>query len=259
MFPRAVLAAMAAGLIGSGMAIGERPACAADPMVNAPVAVDPAAGSAAPSVSAPASRPTSQPASAPAPAAGRSSFADQAISGPGQAPAHQGPQDGGGGGPLGNIGTTLLSLFAVIALIVVVVWVVRKLVPGFRGGADSGPVRVLGKHYLAPKLQLFLVRIGERVVVIGAAGGHLSQVCQITDKDEIAELLRQCEQARSGSISNSFRSLFTQDRSKLRDAAGDEPDDPDGSADPETAEIRGELDSTVGRLRELLSNRRGEQ
>jgi flagellar biogenesis protein FliO len=269
MFPRALLVAWATGLIGPWMAVSGRCLFAANPIANTPLAVDSAeasdahAAGGAPSAPAPASRPSAATTAPHTPegAGGKDKyFNDPLAAGPNLDASDTGR--GGNGGDVGDIGGTVLSLLLVVVLILVVVWVLRRLMPGFKGGPSKGPVRVLGKHFLSPKQQLFLVRIGQRVVVIGAAGANLNQVCQITDKDEIAELTQQCERTRSGSISNSFRALFSGDRRKLARAldGGDDGEKPAGeTADRDAGEVREELNSTVGRLRKFLASRRSSE
>jgi flagellar biogenesis protein FliO len=270
MFPRALLAAAAAGLIGPWMAVSEQTACAATPKAMSQAALGtatdpdarPSAATETPAA-APASRPTTEPAAAASDAGSRwndkpilNTDAAGAAAGRGTAGSAAGVADGLGG--------TLMSLAVVLGLIVAGVWVVRKLFPGMRGGPQKGPVQVMGRHFLSPKQQLYLVKIGTRVVVIGAAGANLNQVCQITDAEEIAQLAAQCEQANTGSISRSFRALFSSHRDKLAEAL-DEPDASDaaapadeGAGSEEVGEMRQELNSTVGRLRQFLSRRRGE-
>ena len=265
MFPRALLAAAAAGLIGPWMAVSGS-VCAATPKAMSKAALHTASPSGARSSAA---RPDAIPSAATQPV--RSSAADATTQ-----PVASGSKydddpisssedsgDGGGSGGAGgdesitgNIGNMAMSLLFVVGLIVVGVLVLRRLFPGMRGGNAGGPVQVIGKHFLSPKQQLFLVKIGSRVVVIGAAGGNLSQVCQITDAEEIASLVSQCEQAGSTSVSRSFRGLFASKRGQLRDALAE---DADGVEGEQVGEVREELDSAVGRLRRFLSSRRGDE
>ena len=256
MFPRALLAAAAAGLIGPWMAVSGS-VCAATPKAMSTAALHTASPSGARSSAA--TQPTT-PSAADAttqPAASGSKYDDDPIS------SSEDSGDGGGSGGAGgdesitgNIGNMAMSLLFVVGLIVVGVLVLRRLFPGMRGGNAGGPVQVIGKHFLSPKQQLFLVKIGSRVVVIGAAGGNLSQVCQITDAEEIASLVSQCEQTNSASISRSFRGLFASKRGQLRDALAE---DADGVEGEQVGEVREELDSAVGRLRRFLSSRRGSE
>lgn len=257
MFPRALLAAAAAGLIGPWMAVSGS-VCAATPKAMSTAVLRTASPSDARSSAA--TQPVREDATT-QPADSGSKYHNQSVfSGEGPDASGSAGDDGDGGGGdesvTGSIGNMAMSLLFVVGLIVVGVLVLRRLFPGMRGGTTSGPVQVIGKHFLSPKQQLFLVKIGSRVVVIGAAGGNLNQVCQITDAEEIASLVSQCEQAGSASISRSFRGMFAGKRSQLRDALAE---DADGVEGEQVGEVREELDSAVGRLRRFLSSRRGNE
>lgn len=67
-----------------------------------------------------------------------------------------------------------LSLAAVIVLIGAIAWVVKRLAPRTRLGGSA--VRILGRTYLSPKQSLALVRVGNRVALIGITPDHISQV-----------------------------------------------------------------------------------
>lgn len=72
-----------------------------------------------------------------------------------------------------------LSLAVVIVLIGVIAWVVKRLAPRTRLGGSA--VRILGRTYLSPKQSLALVRVGNRVALIGITPDHISHVMAVDD------------------------------------------------------------------------------
>lgn len=72
-----------------------------------------------------------------------------------------------------------LSLAVVIVLIGVIAWVVKRLAPRTRLGGSA--VRILGRTYLSPKQSLALVRVGNRVALIGITPDHISHVMALDD------------------------------------------------------------------------------
>ncbi len=72
-----------------------------------------------------------------------------------------------------------LSLAVVIVLIGLIAWVVKRLAPRTRLGGSA--VRILGRTYLSPKQSLALVRVGNRVALIGITPDHISHVMALDD------------------------------------------------------------------------------
>lgn len=72
-----------------------------------------------------------------------------------------------------------LSLGVVILLIAAIAWVVKRLAPRTRLGGSA--VRILGRTYLSPKQSLALVRVGNRVALIGITPDHISHVMALDD------------------------------------------------------------------------------
>ncbi|MBI1352759.1 MAG: hypothetical protein GC160_00325 [Acidobacteria bacterium] len=66
----------------------------------------------------------------------------------------------------------LLVLAALVAGAYALVRYAGPRVPHAAGGA--GPVRVLGRYPLEPRKTLYLVRVGEQTLLVGAAEGSLS-------------------------------------------------------------------------------------
>jgi flagellar biogenesis protein FliO len=81
----------------------------------------------------------------------------------------------------------------------------RFMNPGAKGGADA--MTVLAKQNISPRQQLMLVQVGRRVVMVGNCGAQMSALAEITDPDEIADVLNRCNR-RKKAAAESFTDLF---------------------------------------------------
>lgn len=107
-----------------------------------------------------------------------------------------------------NLGQMFVSLGIVLALIGGLYWIMRRLYGGAAMAATTRVVKVLSRTPLAPRQQAMLLQVGRRVIVVGDSNGTLSQLAQITDADEVAELLGQLQgeqMQRAASFGNVFR------------------------------------------------------
>jgi flagellar biogenesis protein FliO len=89
--------------------------------------------------------------------------------------------------------TPFATIFFFIVLVGGGLWAVlltvRKYLPGGRQLFASPAMEVLGRTYLDPKRSLCLVRVGKRVIVVGAFPDGLKRISEITDESEVTELL----------------------------------------------------------------------
>lgn len=95
---------------------------------------------------------------------------------------------GDGGGVFKDWVQTVLALALVIALILLLRWALKKIGPGGRLFAGGGAVDVLATTGLSAKQRLILVRLGERLLLLGSTPGGLRTLCEITDPDEASQL-----------------------------------------------------------------------
>ena len=80
------------------------------------------------------------------------------------------------------------SLAAVVALIVVAGFAYRRVAGGAGGGGGS-VVRLVGRSVLTPKHQVMVLQVGRRLVVVGDAGHGMQPLCEVTDPEEVTEVL----------------------------------------------------------------------
>lgn len=101
----------------------------------------------------------------------------------------------------------------VIALLIlgvtgaIVVIVVRRS-PRLRNLVGGGPIKVLSRAYLGPRQAVVLVKVGDRVVLVGQTPESMHPLTEFSDSGEVQRLLDQVEETRSDSMSNTFRDVL---------------------------------------------------
>jgi flagellar biogenesis protein FliO len=89
--------------------------------------------------------------------------------------------------PLADWGRTIVALAVVLLIILGLRLVLKKFarpVAGPRGGA----VEVLSRTSLQPRHHLLLVRLGRRLLLVGAGPAGFSTLAEVNDPEEVAEL-----------------------------------------------------------------------
>ncbi|QDS95853.1 Flagellar biosynthesis protein, FliO [Roseimaritima multifibrata] len=87
------------------------------------------------------------------------------------------------------LATVISSLAIVLGLFAALVWVWRRGGGSTLGGLSKEAFQVIGRSPLAPRQNMVLVRCGRRVLVLAVSGTSTSTLAEITDPDEVAELL----------------------------------------------------------------------
>jgi flagellar biogenesis protein FliO len=100
----------------------------------------------------------------------------------------------------------LWKLALVVALIVLTIWLLRRFMsPGGFPLASAGPVRVLAVRHLDARHAVWLVEVGERILVVGSGGGALSLLADVESPVERAALR---ERARETAGAGAFGSYL---------------------------------------------------
>ncbi len=91
----------------------------------------------------------------------------------------------------------IIALGLVVGLIFVTVWGLKLIWEkrGLNNPADeTKPVKILTSTYLAPRKAIYLVEVGNRILVLGVGNDSINRLDVITDPEEI-ETIRQSTQA----------------------------------------------------------------
>ncbi|MEX0655206.1 MAG: flagellar biosynthetic protein FliO [Phycisphaeraceae bacterium] len=102
---------------------------------------------------------------------------------------------------------TLTALGVVIGLILGLRWVWTK-VSGQPTVGASPVVEVLARTPVAPRNHILIVRIGNRILIVGDSSAGLRTLATVDDPDEIADLLTAVTAAQDTSISRGFNQLL---------------------------------------------------
>jgi flagellar biogenesis protein FliO len=123
----------------------------------------------------------------------------------------------------------LLALAGVLGLIVVLRMALRRVFPGAISHRATRAIRILSRCIVSPRQHLLLIQVGKRLLVVGEGGAQLNRLCEITDDDEVAQILTAVREE-STAAGRRFEHLF----GRARKSFEEEP------APPATTEALGE-------------------
>ncbi len=136
--------------------------------------------------------------------------------------------------------TTVAALALVIALVFGLKWISQRVGAG-RGVATrgGGAVEVLSRTAVSARHSVLLLRVGSRLLVVGAGTDGMNTLSEISDPVEVSELLGAAEKSKAGSLSNVFAGalrrrqddLAIESRMLSEADAADEPTGAAGAAD----------------------------
>jgi len=84
--------------------------------------------------------------------------------------------------------TGIGALGVVLGLVGGAYWAIRRWVPSMRV-SDSGIIKVVARTAVSPKHNVALLRFGRRFLLVGIAGERMSTLAEVTDAEEVAELV----------------------------------------------------------------------
>ncbi len=121
----------------------------------------------------------------------------------------RGSNNGGYGTPgVPSVWQVILALSVVLVLIVAVSYIFRRYLVGMRQGSGGGVIEILAHSALTPKQSLSLVKLGDRILLLGISPGHIARLDVIDNPDEVAIILGRIEENSAQSISGTFKKLF---------------------------------------------------
>jgi flagellar biogenesis protein FliO len=108
----------------------------------------------------------------------------------------------------------LWPLLLVLGAIGGATFVIRKVAPRSNRLGGGGVIDVLASHYLSSKQSLCLVRLGRRAVLIGVTPERITPVAEITQPEELAEIVSGAERKRPNSFTSTFARFCARDPGK---------------------------------------------
>ena len=104
----------------------------------------------------------------------------------------------------------LFSLLIIIGFILGGALVYKKFFGGrYFIGRDTDVIKVLAHRYLDPKKSLYLVEIGQKILVIGASAEQLHLITEITDPDGVRSVYKILEMKSEEYKSRDFKSMLS--------------------------------------------------
>jgi len=141
---------------------------------------------------------------------------------------------------LGPSASDYLRVFVGMVVVLLVIWGLSVLmkrfvvVKGLTGSSES--LKVLYTQSLSPGRTLYLVRLADRILLIGAGEGGLRTLAEITDPSEVSAVLRELEFKGNFDL-NPFR-----ERLKALVSAGDRAEVSDDDMESMQRRMKGTLD-----------------
>jgi flagellar biogenesis protein FliO len=154
-------------------------------------------------------------------------------------------------------GMDTFRVLAALAMVIVVIFLLRWIAQQFFGmptaKKSSRAVQVLSRSMISPKQQVLLVQVGRRVIVVGDTGGQMSPLAQITDADEIAELVGQLREDKTTATAKSFGNIFgrAQTTFEENDVPEEKREEGPEDLDPALATTQAELSGLMERVRSV--------
>ncbi|HOF17697.1 MAG TPA: flagellar biosynthetic protein FliO [Phycisphaerae bacterium] len=124
------------------------------------------------------------------------------------------PRDTTGTDLGGGWGRTLAALAIVVGLIFLLRWVLRRM--GSPAAARRGPMEVIARTTVSGRQQLLLVRLGERLLVVGSGPEGMTSLGEVRDPAEVAALTRSAEAGRA-SVVETLKEKFSRRQPSGRD------------------------------------------
>jgi flagellar protein FliO/FliZ len=152
-----------------------------------------------------------------------------------------------------------IALALVLTLIIAGVWVLKRLHPGGNMLFGSLPVlQVLGRTHLSSKQTLVMVKVDNKLLLLGITDHQITPLMTIDSPDEVAHMLVQIEQNRPAGISAGFKHFFSHENDLLRQNQTPSPSisDPgsDKNAEKGVLQLKTELNTLLQKVQKLKRN-----
>lgn len=104
--------------------------------------------------------------------------------------------------------SVFFSLSIVISLFLFIAWLFRKSQPNTFQKLPTGVLQILGSTFMAPRQQVYVVRFGNKMLLVSHQSGQTQTLGEITDADEVHRLAGLCESNQPTRVTHSFRDVL---------------------------------------------------
>ena len=145
-----------------------------------------------------------------------------------------------------------IALVIVLALIIAVSLLLRRFNPAARSLARGGGIQVLLRTSIGAKQSLCLVKVTDRLLLLGLSPNHIAALDSIDDPEEVAHIIGAVESGKPNSITGAFRSTINNeiDAYDSITPVPQQTDDTSGQL-PQYARTQGELATLLDKVKGL--------
>lgn len=109
-------------------------------------------------------------------------------------------------------GAWVMETLGALAIVLLVAFAIRTVAGMWQSQQISTSsrslVEILTRTTIAPKTQVLLLRVNDRVLVVGHTGANVSTLSELTDPEEVAGVLGQIQASKTNSMSKSFSQVM---------------------------------------------------
>ena len=113
-----------------------------------------------------------------------------------------------------SLTSSLGPLALILAIVFVGAWLWRRAHPDLTRAAPSQAIQLLGHRSIGQKQAIHLIRIGQKILVVGMSGDRMETLSEIDDPHEIELLTGLCRAGETASSTTSFGELFRRRQSQ---------------------------------------------
>ena len=144
---------------------------------------------------------------------------------------------------------TLTALGVVIFLIFALKWVYAKLT-GQVSTQNTQIVQVLARTAIAPRNHIVILRVGSRIIICSDSTHGTRTLSEITDPEEVAQMLAETSAAKDNSITKSFNNMLGK-YGAAYDQKGRHPDEGLDTVEFQSDSARESVSKLLTRVRDI--------
>jgi flagellar biogenesis protein FliO len=109
----------------------------------------------------------------------------------------------------GSVWRTIGALLVVLALFLLGAKLWRQHIPVANIGLPTEAIEILGRKPIEPRLSVYLIRCGSRILVVGSSADGMQTLAEVTDPVEVDYLAGICRRSdQENGFAQSLRTLF---------------------------------------------------